>query len=149
MAAVFLERLVPGLIGSQPGGTVKVGLVVVVDFSLEELIGLLEVLDFIVGQERHQAPLEGAEKSFDFAFGLRRGGDAVVDAQGAERSLELGQSVQAVLSGGVAKEAQASGVKAGRATMCFECWAQETKVAPSRVGSEAAGDDFAGVVIGG
>ena len=146
-AAVFLDRLVPGLVGSQSGGTVKMGLVVVVDFDLEELVGLLEVLDFLVGQERHQAPLESAEKSFDFAFGLRRGGDAVVDAQSGECALELGQRIQAVLSGGVTKEAQAIGVKAGWATVCFEGRAQETKMAPGRVGSEAAGDDFAGVVI--
>ena len=120
-----------------------------VDLSLEKLIGLLEVLDFLVGQERHQASLEGAEKPFDFAFGLRRGGDAVVDAQSGKRTLELGEGIQTVLSGGVAKEAQTIGVKAGRATVCFEGRAQEARVAPGRIRIEAAGDDFAGVVIRG
>ncbi len=124
------------------------GLVVVVDLGLQEVVGVIMILDFLEGQETNQAPLKRAEESFNFAFGLRRGSDAVIDAQGAECALELGLSVQSVLGGGMSKEAQAVGIEAGWAAVLFERRAQQAEMTPGGVLVKTAGHDFAGVVIG-
>ena len=120
-ATVFLESFIPGFIGSQAGRTVAMGLIVVLDFILEELVGVIGVLDFIVGQQGDQTPLKGAKESFDFAFGLRRRSDAMINAQGGEGALKLAQGIQTILSRSVPKEAQAIGVEISRATVFFEC----------------------------
>ena len=58
-------------------------LVVILYFLLQQLIGVVVVAHFLVGEERDQAFLECAKEPFDFAFGLGRGSDAMVDAQRA------------------------------------------------------------------
>lgn len=50
-------------------------LVIVVNFGLEELIGLVGILNLFVGKEGDQAFLQSAEEAFDFAFCLRGRGD--------------------------------------------------------------------------
>ena len=55
--------------------------------------------------------LEGAKAAFDFAFGLRAGGDQMGDAQGGEGALELGAGIPAIGGGLMAEQGQAIGVK--------------------------------------
>ena len=124
-----------------------VGLIVVLYFTLEEVIGLIVICDFFEGQQTDQAPLESAEESLDFTFCLRRRSHAVVDPQSAESPLELGKGVQSVLGRGVAKEAQTVGIETGRAVVLFEGGTQQTEMAPSGIDIKAAGHDFARVVI--
>lgn len=65
-----MEGLFPGLVRCQTGGAVEMSLVVVVDFTLEQLIGLIHIPDFFVSQESDQAFLECAKEPFDLALGL-------------------------------------------------------------------------------
>lgn len=124
------------------------GSVVVVNLALQEVVGVIVVLDFLKGQEVHQAPLEGAEESLDFALGLRRGGHTVIDAQGREGPLKLGVCVQAVLGRSVAKEAQTVGIETGWAAVLFKSRAQQAEMARGGVLIKAARHDFAGGIIG-
>ena len=148
--ALFLEGFVPSVVGGQPGGAADVLLVVPVDLGLEESVGGFEIGRVLEGQKGDQAPLESVKAAFDLAFGLRVGSDAMGHAQGGEGALELRVGVEAVGGGTVAEEGQAIGVEASRRAIFFQGRAQMGEVAPGRVaGHERAGDDFAGVVIGG
>jgi hypothetical protein len=118
-------------------------LVVVVNLALEQFIGWVNVPDFLIPQEGHQASLERTEEPFDFALGLRRGGHAMIDAQGAQRALELGHSVQAVMSRSMAKEAQPIGIEAGWTAEPLEGGAQVAEVAPGGVDIKAASHNLA------
>ena len=68
--------------------------------------GLLVVRGFGIGQERHDASLEGAKSAFDFPFGLRTGGDEVGDPKTFECALELTFGIAFVITGTHSKEAQ-------------------------------------------
>jgi hypothetical protein len=125
-------------------------LVVPVQLVLEELIGGFEIGDAFVSQERDQPFLKGVEAAFDFAFGRCVGRDAVSDAQGGEGALELRMGVEAIGGGAMAEEGQAVGVKGGGRAVLFEGRPQMAEVTPSGVaGHEGAGDDFAGMIVGG
>jgi len=148
--AFFLAGAVPRVIGRAAGGAADVFLVVPSDLGLEQGIGGHIVGDFFVSQEGHQAVLERAEAAFDFAFGLGVGRDPVGDAQGGEGALELGMGVEAVGGRAVAEKGEAVGIEGGGRAVLFEGLTQMGKVAPSGVaGDEGAGDDFAGVIVGG
>ena len=69
-ATVLLKSFFPSLIGSQPGRTMDMRLVVVLDLGLEQFIGVGVTLYFLKGKQTHQALLQSAEESLDFAFGL-------------------------------------------------------------------------------
>ena len=88
------------------------------------------------------------EAAFDFAFGLRVRGHAMIDAQAQERALELTAGLDLGLGAGGAKEAQSVGVDGGRKSVSLERGAEVTKVCPSGVRRhEAARDQFAGVIV--
>lgn len=101
----FFECFVPGLVGRQARGAVEMGLVIVGDFGFQQLVGVVVVLDFLVGKERDDALLKRAEKTFDFAFGLRGWSHAMIDAKSRQSALKLAGCIQTVLRGGVAEEA--------------------------------------------
>jgi len=146
----FLEGLVPSLIGRQAGGAADVPLVVPSDLPLEQLVGERIIGNAFVGQQRDQALLKGVEAALDLAFGLSVGRDAMGHAQGGEGSLELGVRVEAIGGGAVAEEGEAVGVEGGRGAKLLERPTQVAEVAPGRVaGHQRAGDDFAGVIVGG
>lgn len=148
--AFFGEGFVPSGVGSQAGGAADVVLVVPVQLVLEELIGGLEVGDAFVGQERDEPFLKGVEAAFNFAFGGGVGRDAVGDPQGGEGALELGMGVEAIGGGAMAEERQAVGVEGHGRAVLFDGSAQVAEVTPGGVaGDEGAGDDFAGVIVGG
>lgn len=94
--ASFGHGVLPGLVGSESSGGVAMMLVVIFDFFLKQVIGVLVVAYFFISEERDQALLQCAEESLDFTFGLGRRGDAMIDAQCAQGSLELAGGVQAV-----------------------------------------------------
>jgi len=102
--ALLAQGFVPGLFGSEAGGAVLVEAIVASDFGSQELVGLIESLNFFVGKERDQAFLQGAKESFNFAFGLGRRCDAMVDAQGGQGALELAGGIQSVGARSVAEE---------------------------------------------
>jgi hypothetical protein len=148
--AFFLEGFIPSLVGGQAGGAADMVVVVPVDLGLEQLVGLGVVLDALVGQEGDQTSLEGAEAALDLAFGLGVGGDAVGHAQGGEGALELGMGVEAIGWAAMAEEGQAVGVEAGWGAVGFQRGAEMGEMAPGGVaGHEGAGDDLAGVIVGG
>ena len=125
-------------------------LVVPEDLGLEQGVGVFGVGDFFVGQEADEAFLEGAEAAFDFAFGGGVWGNAVGDAQGGERALELGVGVEAVRGGAMAEEREAVGVEAGGRAVGVEGRTQVREMVPGGVAAhEGAGDDFAGVIVEG
>lgn len=114
------------------------GAVLACDFHLEDLVGLLEGFDFGVGQEGDQTFLEGAEASFDFAFGLRCWSDQVSDVQGFERSLELALGVVEIVARTGAKETQRVGVNGYGNAAGLEGSPEMAEVVPGGVGLHEA-----------
>lgn len=80
--ALFCEGFVPGFIGGEAGGAMSVRSIVVSDFGVQELVGVLVSVDLFIGKESYQPSLHRAEEPFNFAFGLRGGSDTVVDPDG-------------------------------------------------------------------
>ena len=114
----------------EAGGAMFVLSIVLSDLGGQELIGVLMSLDFFIGKESHQALLQGAKESFDFAFSLRGRGDPMIDADRGQGALELGEGIQAVGRGGVAEKAQAIGIEVGWAAVAFKTGPQEAEVTP-------------------
>ena len=121
---LFGQGFLPGLVGSELGGTAAGFVIVPMDLGLEEEIGGRIIGDFLIGQKGDQPFLEDLEAAFNFAFGLGIGGDPVVDAHGGEGPLELGMGVQPVCWGVVTEEGKAIGVKTGGKAELFEQAAQ-------------------------
>ena len=86
------------------------GDVLAVDFHLEDFVGLFPVCGFGVCQKRDKASLKGAETTFDFAFGLRRGSDEVGHTKPSQGTLEFAFRIAVVVAGTRAKHAQAVSV---------------------------------------
>lgn len=150
VVAFFFEGQFPGGVGGQVGGATDLVLVVPVDLDLEQSVGVFIIGDFFISQEGDQAVLQGAEAAFDFAFGLGIGSDAMSHAQRSEGALELGMGVEPVVGGGVAKERQSIGVKAGGRAVLFDHRTKMNKVRPSGIaGGEGAAEDFTGVIVQG
>ena len=66
--------------------------------------------DLFIGQECHQAILQGAKAAFDLALGLRAGGDQMGDAKCGEGPLEFRTGIAVIRHRIVAKETEAVGV---------------------------------------
>ena len=113
MGAFFLKGEIPSGIGSQAGSAADVALVVPRDLGLEQGVGRREIGDFFIGAQGDQAFLEGVEPALNFAFSGGIRSNAVVNAQGAESTLELGMSVEAVGWGMMTEKREPVGVKAG------------------------------------
>lgn len=106
----------------------------VVDLLGEQEICVLAAGDGLVGEHADEAFLEISESALDLALGLGIGGDAVGDAEGGERPLELGVGVEAVGGGGVAEEGESVGVEGCGKTVGHEDVAQKDEVVPCGVG---------------
>ena len=76
------ERIVPDGEGDETGAALA-GVVLPVEFHLEDDICLLRSGDFCVGKQGDHSALEGAETAFDFTFGLGRGRDEMSHAEPA------------------------------------------------------------------
>ena len=88
MYALIKGLGLPDLGGNLGCGSTR-GAVLAGNLHLKDGVGLLVVRGFGIGQERHDASLEGAKSAFDFPFGLRTGGDEVGDPKTFECALEL------------------------------------------------------------
>lgn len=106
--------------------------------------------DFFIGQEGHEAFLQGAEAAFDFAFGLRAGSDQMGYPQSGEGALELGGGIPVIGHGIMAKEAQAVGVDHHGQRVPEKEAAKMLEMIPSGVGGDKdRAQEFAGMIIHG
>lgn len=72
------QRMVPGGIGAEAGGAADGG-ILALNLPVEhDLCGGIAA-DFFVGQDCHQAFLQGSKAAFDLAFGLRAGSHQMGD----------------------------------------------------------------------
>jgi len=97
--ALFGQRLVPSGLGCRAQFAVDFVSVGVRSQLVEQVIGTVELMDLVGGQQGREAFLPVVVAAFDFAFGLGRGGVAQGHAVKVEGSAELGEGV-----GGVGEE---------------------------------------------
>ena len=147
--ALLGEGIFPGCIGTEAGGAADGG-VLALNLSVEhDLCGGI-VVDFFIGQDGHQAFLQGSKTAFDLAFGLRTGSDQMGDPQSGEGALELGTRITIIGHGIMAKEAQAVGVDDYRQAVPEEEAAKMLEMIPSGVGGDKdRAQEFAGMIIDG
>ena len=108
------------------------------------------VADFFIGQDGHQAFLQGAKTAFDLAFGLRAGSDQMGDPQSGEGALELRTGITIIGHGIMAKEAQAVGVDHHWQAVLDEEAAKMLEMIPGGVGGDKdRAEKFAGMIIDG
>ena len=86
--ALFFLGFGAGVVRGQVGGATD-GAILACQFAGQQFLCGGVGGDFLVGQKRDDAILEGAKAAFDFSFGLGAGGDQMGDAQGGESALEL------------------------------------------------------------
>ena len=132
-------RLRPGFgpsgLGTPAGGAADGG-ILVGDLAIQDDLRGGVIADVFISQERHQALLQGAKAAFDFAFGLRAGGDQMSYPQGGEGALELGTGIAVIGHGIMAKEAQAVGIDDQRQGVLEKEPAKMLEVIPSGVGGD-------------
>jgi len=131
--AFFCQGFLPGRIGAEAGGAANGG-ILALNLSVEhDLCGGITA-DFFIGQDCHQAFLQGSKAAFDLAFGLRAGGDQMSHAQGGEGALELGTGITVIGHGIMAEEAEAVGVNGQRQAMLEEEATEMFEVIPGGIG---------------
>ena len=86
--ALLSESIFRGGIGAEAGGAAAGG-ILPLNLSVKHTLGGGITGDFFIGQEGHQAFLQGAKAAFDLAFGLRAGSDQMGYPQSGESALEL------------------------------------------------------------
>lgn len=106
------------------------------DLAVQDDLGGGIIRDVFVSQERHQAQLQGAKAAFDFAFGLRTGGDQMGHPQGGEGALELRTRIPVIGHGIMTKEAQAVGVDDERQGVLEKEPAKMLEMIPGGVGGD-------------
>jgi len=147
--AFFCQGFLPGRIGAEAGGAADSG-ILALNLPVEHVLGGGIAADFFIGQDSHQAFLQGAKAAFDLAFGLRAGSDQMGYPQSGEGALELGTGITIIGHGIVAKEAEAVGVHDHRQVVLEEESAKVLEVVPSCVGGDkASAQEFAGMIIDG
>ena len=140
---------VPDFEGSFAEGAVD-GAVLAGDLHLENLIGLRPGLGAGMGEQGHQAALEGAKAAFDLPLGLRGGCDEVGHAEPAQGALEFAFRIAVVVAGTGPEEAQTVGVDDLGQAPGSEGFAEVFEVVPGRVRlDETAGEVEAGMVVHG
>ena len=147
--ALFSQRLLPGRIRAEAGGAANGG-VLALDLPVEhDLCGGI-VADFFIGQEGHQAFLQGAKAAFDLAFGLRARGDQMGHTQSGEGALKLGTRIPIIGHGIMTKETEAIGVNHHRQTVLEKETAKMLEMIPRGVGGDKdRAKKFAGMIIDG
>ena len=147
--AFFYQGLLPGRIGAQAGGAADGG-ILALNFPVKHRLCGGIAAHFFIGQDGHQAFLQGAKAAFDFAFGLRARGDQMGHAQGGEGTLELGTGIAVIGHGIMAKEAQAVRIDNQRQGVLEKEPAKMLKMIPRRVGGDKdRAQQLAGMIIDG
>ena len=147
--ALLRQGFGPSGIGTQAGGAADGG-ILVGDLAIQDDLSGRVIADVFIGQQRHQTLLQGSETTFDFAFGLRAGGDQMGHAQGGEGALELGTGIPIIGQGIMAKEAQAVGIDDQRQGVLEKEPAKMLEVIPSGVGGdEDRAQEFSRMIIHG
>lgn len=149
-AAFAALRLgVPDFDGDLADGAVD-GAVLAGDLHLEDLVGLPPSLGAGVGEQGHEAALEGAEAAFDLPLGLRGGRHEVGHAEAAQGALELAFRIAVIMAGAGSEKAQAVGVDDLRQALDLEGLPEVLEVVPSRVRfDQAAREVEAGMIVHG
>ena len=136
--ALFGQRFLPGRIGAEAGGAAHGG-ILALNLPVEHDLGGGIAAGLFVGQDCHQAFLQGSKAAFDLAFGLGAGSDQMGYSQGGEGALELRAWVAAIGHGIMAKEAEPVGVHHhGQAVPQKEA-AKMLEVVPRGVGGDKDG----------
>jgi hypothetical protein len=147
--ALFRKGLVPSHVGAVAGGAADGG-ILVGDLAIQDDLSGGVIADLFVSQQRHQALLQGSKAAFDFAFGLRAGGDQMGHAQGGEGALELGTGIAIIGHGIMAKEAEAIGVDHQRQPVLEKETAKMLEVIPRGIGGDKdRAQKFSGMIIDG
>ena len=136
--ALFMQSSVPGLIWTATCGTAACR-ILVCDLAVQHGLGGGIIHSFFIGQECHQALLQGAKAAFDLALGLRAGSYQVGDAQCGESSLEFRTRIEIVGCRDVAKEAQTIGVDSQRQLILQEKPTKVFEVIPSGIRGDKEG----------
>lgn len=92
--------------------------------------------DFFIGEDGHQAFLQGSKAAFDLAFGLRAGSDQMGYPQGREGALELRTGITVIGHGIMAKEAEAVGIHHHGQAVLEKKAAEMLEMVPRRVGGD-------------
>ena len=133
--APFCQGFLPSRIGAEAGGAADGG-ILALNLSVEhDLCGGIAV-DFFIGQDGHQAFLQGSKAAFDLAFGLRAGSDQMGYPQSGEGALELGTGISVIGHGIMAKEAQTVGVHDHRQAVLEKEAAKMLEMIPRGVGGD-------------
>lgn len=147
--ALFCQGLLRGRIRAETGGAANGG-VLALNFSFENDLRGGIAADFFIGQDGHQAFLQGAKTAFDLAFGLRARSDQMGHTQSGEGALELGTGIPIIGHGIMAKEAEAIGVHDHRQAVLEKEAAKMLEMIPSGVGGDKdRAEKFAGMIIDG
>ena len=130
-------------------GNLADGAVLAGDLHLEDVLGLVPGLGAGMGEQSHQAALEGAKAALDLPLGLWGGCHQIGHAEPAQGALELAFRIVVIVVGAGPEEAQAVGVNdLGQAP--GEGFPEMFEVIPSRVRlDEAAREVEAAMVIDG
>ena len=147
--APFCQGFLRGRIGAEAGGAANGG-ILALNLPVEHALCGGIAADFFIGQDGHEAFLQGPKAAFDLAFGLRTGGDQMGCSQGGEGALELGTGIPVIGHGIMAKEAQPVGVDDHRQAMLEKEATKMLEVIPGGVGrDEDRAQKFAGMIIDG
>ena len=143
------EGIFPSRIGTQAGGAAN-GVILALNLPVEhDLCGGIAA-DFFIGQDGHQAFLQGSKAAFDLAFGLRAGSNQMGYTQSGEGALKLGTGITVIGHGIMAKEAEAVGVHDHGQAVPEKEAAKMLEMIPSGVGGDKDGtQEFARMVIHG
>jgi hypothetical protein len=147
--ALLRQGFGPSDIRTQTGGAADGG-ILVGDLAIQHDLSGGVIAHAFIGQERHQALLQGAKAAFDFALGLRARSDQMGHAQGGEGALELGTGIAVIGHGIVAKEAQAVGIDDQRQGVLEKELAKMLEMIPRGIGGDKdRAQEFSGMVIHG
>ena len=147
--ALFGQGFLPGRIGAEASGAANGG-ILALNFSVEHDLRGGIAADFFIGQDGHEAFLQGSKAAFDLAFGLRTGRNQMGDPQSRKGALELGTGIAVIGHGIMAKEAKTVGVDDHRQAVLEKEAAKMLEMIPSGVGRDKDGaQEFAGMIIDG
>src|SRR5208283_3101272 len=124
--------------------------ILALNLAFEHGLGGGIAADFFIGEDCHQAFLQGAKAALDLAFGLRTGSDQMGYSQSGEGALKLGTGIPVISHGVMAKEAKTVGVHDHRQAMAEKEAAKMLEMIPGGIGWDKDGaQEFAGMIIDG
>ena len=147
--AFILQGFRPSCIWAATGGAAG-GSVLALNLAVEHQLCGGIMADLFIGQECHQAILQGAKAAFDLALGLRAGGDQMGDAQCGEGALKLGTGIPVIGHGIMAKKAEAIGIDDQGYAMLEKEAAEMLEMIPGGVGGDKdCAEEFSRMIIDG